>query len=110
MKEVIKPSFMLGQIVKHKFLRFRGVIFDIDPEFNNSEEWYLSIPEDIRPNKDQPFYHLFAENDEVCYTAYVSQQNLLPDNSRIPIKHPAVKENFGNFIGKAYELLKKNLN
>ena len=110
MKNVIKPSYMLGQIVKHRFLGFRGVIFDIDPEFNNTEEWYQSIPENIRPKKNQPFYHLFAEKDEICYTAYVSQQNLLQDDSNRPVRHPEVKENFGSFRGKAYELLKKSLN
>ncbi len=110
MKNIIKPNFMLGQVVKHRFLGFRGVIFDIDPEFNNTEEWYQSIPEEIRPHKNQPFYHLFAENDEICYTAYVSQQNLLQDDSNRPVRHPEVKENFGNFGGKAYELLKQSLN
>ena len=80
MKEAITTNFTLGHIVKHKFLGFRGVIFDIDPKFNNTEEWYQSIPKEIRPDKNQPFYHLFAENDGIFYTA-VSQQNLVPDNS-----------------------------
>ena len=72
MKEVVETNFSIGQVVKHKFLEFRGVIFDVDPEFNNTEEWYQSIPSQIRPSKDQPFYHVFAENeDEVFYTAYV---------------------------------------
>ena len=79
MKEIIETNFAIGQVVRHKFLDFRGVIFDVDPEFNNTEEWYQSIPAQIRPKKDQPFYHVFAENDEVFYTAYVSQQNLLAD-------------------------------
>ena len=81
MKEVVETNFSIGQVVKHKFLDFRGVIFDVDPEFNNTEEWYQSIPSQIRPSKDQPFYHVFAENDDVFYTAYVSQQNLLVDES-----------------------------
>ena len=110
MNNVIKPNFMLGQIVKHRFLGFRGVIFDIDPEFNNTEEWYQSIPKEIRPKKDQPFYHLFAEKEEVCYVAYVSQQNLIPDDSNKPFKHPKVKENFGDFKGKSYDLLRQSLN
>ena len=110
MNNVIKPNFMLGQIVKHRFLGFRGVIFDIDPEFNNTEEWYQSIPKEIRPKKDQPFYHLFAEKEEVCYVAYVSQQNLIPDDSNTPFKHPKVKENFGDFKGKSYDLLRQCLN
>ena len=93
MGEIVKLNFILGQIVKHRFLGFRGVIFDIDPEFNNTEEWYENIPKDIRPHKKQPFYHLFAENEEIYYIAYVSQQNLLPDNSKLPVRHPEVKKN-----------------
>jgi len=87
-------KFQIGQIVRHRIFSFRGVIFDIDPEFNNTEEWWLSIPAEIRPSKDQPFYHLFAENAETEYVAYVSEQNLLPDNSGEPIRHPQVAEVF----------------
>ena len=80
MKELIETNYSIGQVVRHKYLDFRGVIFDVDPEFNNTEEWYQSIPQQIRPRKDQPFYHVFAENDDVFYTAYVSQQNLIADD------------------------------
>ena len=73
MKELIETNYSIGQVVRHKYLDFTGVIFDVDPEFNNTEEWYQSIPQQIRPRKDQPFYHVFAENDDVFYTAYVSQ-------------------------------------
>ena len=85
-------KFQIGQIVRHRIFAFRGVIFDIDPEFNNTEEWWLAIPEDVRPHKDQPFYHLLAENSESEYIAYVSEQNLLPDTSGAPIRHPRVAE------------------
>ena len=87
-------KFQIGQVVKHRIYPFRGVIFDIDPEFNNTEEWYNSIPAEVRPRKDQPFYHLFAENAETEYVAYVSEQNLLPDNSGEPVRHPQVAETF----------------
>jgi heat shock protein HspQ len=87
-------KFHIGQVVKHRIFPFRGVIFDIDPTFNNTEEWWLSIPPEVRPHKDQPFYHLFAENAETEYVAYVSEQNLLADNSAEPIRHPQVKEMF----------------
>ena len=87
-------KFQIGQIVRHRVYPFRGVIFDIDPEFNNTDEWYESIPEDRRPRKDQPFYHLFAENAESEYIAYVSEQNLLPDTSGEPVRHPQVAEVF----------------
>ena len=87
-------KFKLGQVVRHRIFPFRGVVFDIDPEFNNTEEWYEAIPPDVRPRKDQPFYHLFAENAETEYIAYVSEQNLLPDTSGEPIRHPQVAETF----------------
>ena len=86
--------FKLGQVVRHRVFAFRGVIFDIDPEFNNTEEWYQSIPAAVRPRKDQPFYHLFAENAESEYIAYVSEQNLLLDTSGEPVRHPQVAEVF----------------
>jgi heat shock protein HspQ len=87
-------KFQIGQVVRHRLFPFRGVIFDIDPVFNNTEEWYESIPAEIRPHKDQPYYHLFAENDQTEYVAYVSEQNLLPDNSGEPVRHPQVAEVF----------------
>ena len=95
-------KFKIGEIVKHKFLSFRGVIFDVDPTFNNTDEWWLSIPEEMRPKKDQPFYHLLAENDEITYEAYVSQQNLLMDDSDEPIKHPLIEEIFSGKKGSSY--------
>jgi heat shock protein HspQ len=87
-------KFHVGEVVRHRMFSFRGVIFDIDPVFNNTEEWWLSIPESVRPSKNQPFYHLLAENEETEYIAYVSEQNLLPDTSGEPIRHPQVAELF----------------
>ena len=84
----------IGEMVRHRLLDFRGVVFDVDPEFANSDEWYEAIPEEIRPAKDQPFYHLLAENSESEYVAYVSEQNLLPDDSGEPIRHSQVAEIF----------------
>ena len=88
-------KFQVGQVVQHRVFPFRGVVFDVDPEFDNTEEWYESIPEEIRPRKDQPFYHLLAENEETEYVAYVSEQNLLPDDSGEPVRHPQVADFFG---------------
>ena len=110
MKELIETNYSIGQVVRHKYLDFRGVIFDVDPEFNNTEEWYQSIPQQIRPRKDQPFYHVFAENDDVFYTAYVSQQNLIADDSNSPVDNPDVKEFFGPFKGQAYEVRETSRN
>ncbi len=87
-------KFAIGQVVRHRHFPFRGVIFDIDPEFNNSEEWYEAIPAEVRPRKDQPFYHLFAENADSEYIAYVSEQNLLVDESGEPVRHPQLGEMF----------------
>src|SRR5262245_15450838 len=87
-------KYQIGQVVRHRIFPFRGVVFDIDPTFNHTEEWYQSIPAEVRPSKDQPFYHLFAENAETEYVAYVSEQNLLPDTSGEPIRHPQVAETF----------------
>jgi heat shock protein HspQ len=87
-------KFQIGQVVRHRLYPFRGVVFDIDPVFDNTDEWYESIPVEVRPHKDQPFYHLFAENDDTEYVAYVSEQNLLPDNSGEPVRHPQVAEEF----------------
>jgi heat shock protein HspQ len=89
-----KAKYKIGQIVRHRVYPFRGVVFDVDPTFSNTEEWWLSIPEEVRPHKDQPFYHLFAENAETEYIAYVSEQNLLPDTTGEPIRHPQVAEEF----------------
>ena len=99
MKEIVETQYSIGQVVKHKYLDFRGVIYDVDPEFNNTEEWYQSIPAEIRPKKEQPFYHVFAENDQVFYSAYVSQQNLQIDGSLVPVEHPDVPIFFGEFNG-----------
>ena len=87
-------KFGIGQIVKHRVYPFRGVIYDVDPTFANTEEWWLAIPADVRPSKDQPFYHHYAENAESQYVAYVSEQNLLPDESGDPVRHPQVDEIF----------------
>ncbi len=101
---VSHARFGIGAVVRHKVFPFRGVVFDIDPVFANSEEWYQSIPEELRPAKDQPFYHLLAENGETSYVAYVSQQNLLPDPDGDPIFHPGVAEMFSGLDNGRYRL------
>ncbi|MGC4023955.1 MAG: heat shock protein HspQ [Mesorhizobium sp.] len=87
-------NFEIGQVVRHRIFPFRGVIFDVDPQFANTEEWYESIPAEVRPRKDQPFYHLLAENAETEYIAYVSEQNLLDDSNGDPVRHPQINEMF----------------
>jgi heat shock protein HspQ len=97
-----QAKYRIGQIVKHRIHPFRGVIFDVDPEFANTDEWWQSIPEELRPSKAQPFYHLFAENETSYYVAYVSEQNLLPDISGEPVEHPDVPDYFSELEGNQY--------
>ena len=97
-------KFALGQVVKHRVFPFRGVIFDVDPVFANTEEWWLSIPEEVRPRKDQPYYHLLAENEKSSYVAYVSEQNLLPDTSGEPVGNPNTALIFDGFRRGQYHL------
>jgi heat shock protein HspQ len=94
MDRVRCAKFTVGQVVRHRVHPFRGIIFDIDPIFNNTEDWWKSIPAELRPRKDQPFYHLLAENAQTEYIAYVSEQNLLPDATGQPLRHPQVGELF----------------
>jgi heat shock protein HspQ len=99
-----RAKYHLGQVVRHRKHPFRGVIFDVDPKFNNTEEWYEAIPEEARPVKDQPFYHLLAENDQSFYVAYVSEQNLVADYSGEPVDHPDIPDLFGAFEDGSYSL------
>jgi heat shock protein HspQ len=99
-----KSRFAIGDVVRHKLYDFRGVIFDIDPVFANSEEWYQAIPADARPAREQPYYHLLAENGESSYVAYVSQQNLLADGAGGPVDHPSLQQLFEDFNGERYQL------
>ena len=97
-------KFDIGQIVRHRKFPFRGVVFDIDPEFSNTEEWWEAIPEEIRPHKSQPFYHLLAENEQAYYVAYVSEQNLVIDNSGDPVDHPEIGSLFSSLSDGKYML------
>ena len=102
-----KARFGIGDIVRHRTFDFRGVIFDIDPVFANSEEWYESIPAEVRPRRDQPFYHIFAENEDASYVAYVSQQNLIGDGDAGPVDHPSVVEMFEEFADGRYRMRRR---
>lgn len=105
---IVNASFAIGDVVKHRLFEFRGVIFDVDPVFANSDEWYQAIPEDVRPAKDQPFYHLLAENAESSYVAYVSQQNLIRDESAEPLDHPAIDGIFDGYSKGRYTLRREH--
>ncbi|MDE2303168.1 MAG: heat shock protein HspQ [Sphingomonadales bacterium] len=99
-----RARFAIGDIVRHRLYDFRGVVFDIDPVFANSEEWYEAIPDEARPEREQPFYHLFAESEDSSYIAYVSQQNLLGDGAGGPVEHPALAQVFETYDGARYRL------
>ena len=99
-----QAKYHLGQVLRHRKHPFRGVVFDVDAIFANTDEWYENIPEEIRPSKDQPFYHLLAENDQSYYVAYVSEQNLLPDDTGEPVNHPDLENMFGDFENGSYPL------
>lgn len=105
-----EAKFSIGQVVKHKLFPFRGVVFDVDAEFSNTEEWLTAIPEPIRPRRDQPFYHLFAENSDSHYVAYVSEQNLMADDSGEPVEHPQIELLFDETDDGAYKLRPESLN
>ena len=100
----LHAKYHLGQVVRHRKHPFRGVVFDVDPRFSNTEEWYDAIPEEARPRRDQPFYHLLAENDQSYYIAYVSEQNLVEDETGEPVDHPDLPDLFGDFNGGSYSL------
>ena len=104
------PAFCIGDVVRHRLYPFRGVIVDVDPEFDNTEEWYASIPEDVRPAREQPFYYLLAENSETYYSAYVSQQNLLSDTENGPVNHPDIEDVFDGFEEGRYQLHAESYN
>lgn len=108
MPPIVRARFSIGEVVRHREHDFRGVVFDIDPIFANSEEWWEAIPEDSRPRKDQPFYHLLAENQESSYIAYVSQQNLVVDDSEEPVHHPAIDGLFDSFAEGRYRLRREH--
>ncbi len=102
-------KFGIGQVVKHRIYPFRGVVYDVDPTFANTAEWWRSIPAEVRPSKDQPFYHLYAENADSQYIAYVSEQNLAPDESGEPVRHPRVNEVFERTPEGSYRYRGKTL-
>lgn len=99
-----RARFAPGDIVRHRLFDFRGVVFDIDPIFANSDEWYESIPEEMRPVKEQPFYHLLAENEDSAYIAYVSQQNLVGDADGGPVDHPQIEALFDGLDDGRYRV------
>jgi heat shock protein HspQ len=107
---VALARFRIGDIVRHRLFDFRGVVYDVDPEFANTEEWWQSIPAEVRPRKDQPFYHLYAVGPSGPYIAYVSQQNLVPDADNGPVAHPELDTAFTGLEDGRYQPRAARLN
>ncbi len=102
MSQFRAAKFGIGQVVRHNLFDFRGVVFDVDPEFADTEEWWQAIPEKVRPDKSQPFYLLLATNGDSCYVAYASEGNLCPDDSGQPLEHPQTRLLFDRFENGRY--------
>jgi heat shock protein HspQ len=101
-----QARFSVGQIVRHKLFGYRGVIFEIDPYFMLSEEWYQQVAKS-HPPKDEPWYHVMVDN--AMHTTYVAQQNMGPSDSTQPIDHPQIDELLGNYQDGHYSIQKQQL-
>ncbi len=102
MPEQRSAKFGIGQVVKHDLFGFRGIVFDVDPEFSNAEEWLDAIPAAVRPDKHQPFYHLLAVKGDSHYVAYASEGNLCADDTGQPLRHPQADLLFERFENGRY--------
>lgn len=89
----------VGQLVHHKLFDYRGVIYDVDAEFQLSDEWYEQMAKS-RPPKDEPWYRVLVDGSE--YETYVAQCNLEPDESNLPVEHPYISSLFTHFTGERY--------
>ena len=93
-------KFYIGQIVAHRLFGYLGVVYDVDPGFTQSEEWYQHMALS-RPPKDQPWYHVLVDGME--HVTYVAEQNLGAVVDPQPIRHPLLENYFFAFNGKSYE-------
>lgn len=91
--------FSIGQLVHHRLFGYRGVVYDVDPVFMGTEEWYEQVARS-RPPKDQPWYHVLVHGAD--HTTYVAERNLEPDDSGEPIAHPALDMFFSGFRDGEY--------
>jgi heat shock protein HspQ len=111
MSKTSVAKFKIGQVTRHRVHAFRGVVFDVDPQFADGKVSYETIQLiDGRQRKDQPFYYLFAENEQTPYVAYVSEQNLLADTSGEPVSHPQVDDMFERDESGSYRWRRARLN
>jgi heat shock protein HspQ len=94
-----RARFHVGELVRHRLFDYRGVIFDVDPQFSGSEAWYTQMARS-RPPKDKPWYHVLVHG--ASHQTYVAERNLEPDPAPAPIAHPLVGQLLGAFDGQAY--------
>ncbi|MGH7930242.1 MAG: heat shock protein HspQ [Candidatus Binatia bacterium] len=96
-----KAAFSIGQIVHHKLFGYRGVIFDVDPQFLGTDEWYETVA-GSRPPRNRPWYHVLVDGQPA--QTYVAERNLEPDESREPVEHPLLDHYFKTLENGVYSL------
>lgn len=94
-----EAKFSIGQTVEHQLFGYRGVIYDVDPCFQGSSEWYDNVAKS-RPPKDQPWYRVLVHGEQ--HDTYVAERNLAADLSGAEVSHPGVTELFSTFDGGSY--------
>ncbi len=87
-------KFNIGQLIKHKLFDYRGVIVDVDPVFEGSDEWYDEVARS-RPPKDRPWYKVLVHDSD--QETYVAERNLDNDFSHEPVDHPMIESYFKRF-------------
>lgn len=94
-----RAEFNVGDLVHHKRFDYRGVIVDVDPVFQSTEEWYEAVAKS-RPPKDKPWYHVLVDGTD--QTTYVAERHLEPDDSEDPIRHPLIGHFFSRLENGKY--------
>ena len=92
---ISNARFSVGQLVTHKLFNYRGVIIDVDPDYQGTEDWYDQVAL-TRPPKDKPWYRVLVHN--ASHETYVAERNLEIDDSKSPINHPMISSIFCNFV------------
>ena len=96
-----KAKFAFGQVVRHRFYPFRGVVFDIDPVFNNSEDWWLAIPAEIRPSRISRTIICSPRTPRPSTSPMSRSRTCSPDDSGQPLRHPAARRFLRRGRGRA---------
>ncbi len=97
--EETRAGFSVGDVVEHRLFGYRGVIVDVDPTFQLSDEWYEEVARS-RPPKDSPWYHVLVQDSDAA--RYVAEQNLALDPSGQPVRNAALRDFFDDFVQGRY--------